>query len=788
MKLYSISPLVLLILLIPLELFAQDVSVEISYSLRGPFTNDRLSDHGINLPGDLDGDNIPDFIVNTSSGDSGEGLDDNVGLSRVISGASGMILYDIRGPFSGDTLNNNGQYLPGDLNGDGIPDFAVASGLGDSSEGANDNVGLVRVVSGIDGNILFDARGKFTMDAFAFEKLVLPGDVNGDGIPDLSVITSRADTSEGANDNVGSVITLSGADGIELYEQHGPFPNDNAGRQGAVVPGDLNGDGVNDIVTASELGDSSSGANDDVGLVQAISGSDGIVLFNVRGPFPMDQLGRDGLHLPGDLNGDTVPDILAASEVGDSVNGANDDVGLVQAISGSDGSILYSLRGPFPGDKFGSSMFSFPGDLNGDGRPDFITGSSSADSSNGANDFVGLLQAISGVDGSVLYSLRGPYTGDNYGFFAAVLPGDLDGDGVPDLVTEASNGDSSEGANDNVGLVRVVSGASGNVLYDVHGPFTEDVLGGKIFLPGDISGDGIPDLLVKTGDGDSSSGANDDVGLIRAVSGSDGSVLYDLRGPFSDDQLGSGDLALPGDINGDNVPDFIATTSTGDSSEGAGDDVGLVRGFSGANGNVLFDLRGPFTNDRYGSGSLILPGDLNNDGVPDFLVRTAQGDSNEGADDNVGLVQAIIIDQCPADGSKTVAGQCGCGVPDTDSNANGIADCMANLDLKEQIARQISMIRSLKFTNTPSAKKNKKRKKAQKQTKKDIKTLASEIVAFIDANAGNIVLANVKANISKLSRAARRKSKKATRTSASLFRKNKKKAIRILKKLNKAIA
>ncbi|MFT3886062.1 MAG: T9SS type A sorting domain-containing protein [Flavobacteriales bacterium] len=32
-------------------------------------------------------------------------------------------------------------------------------------------------------------------------------------------------------------------------------------------------------------------------------------------------------------------------------------------------------------------------------------------------------------------------------------------------------------------------------------------------------------------------------------------------------------------------------------------------------------------------------------------------------------------DQCPADGNKTVPGQCGCGVPDTDSDGDGTADC-----------------------------------------------------------------------------------------------------------------
>ena len=35
----------------------------------------------------------------------------------------------------------------------------------------------------------------------------------------------------------------------------------------------------------------------------------------------------------------------------------------------------------------------------------------------------------------------------------------------------------------------------------------------------------------------------------------------------------------------------------------------------------------------------------------------------------------LEFDECPDDPEKTTAGQCGCGVPDTDSDADGVADC-----------------------------------------------------------------------------------------------------------------
>ncbi|MFM1805721.1 MAG: hypothetical protein RL136_2600, partial [Planctomycetota bacterium] len=39
---------------------------------------------------------------------------------------------------------------------------------------------------------------------------------------------------------------------------------------------------------------------------------------------------------------------------------------------------------------------------------------------------------------------------------------------------------------------------------------------------------------------------------------------------------------------------------------------------------------------------------------------------------------AVAGDECPADGGKTEPGTCGCGVPDTDTDADGLADCIDN--------------------------------------------------------------------------------------------------------------
>jgi len=59
----------------------------------------------------------------------------------------------------------------------------------------------------------------------------------------------------------------------------------------------------------------------------------------------------------------------------------------------------------------------------------------------------------------------------------------------------------------------------------------------------------------------------------------------------------------------------------------------------------------------------------------------------------------IVLDACPDDDQKKVVGACGCGVPDTDANANGIADCKAGDELKIRLS---SIATALKKLRTPA--------------------------------------------------------------------------------------
>lgn len=88
------------------------------------------------------------------------------------------------------------------------------------------------------------------------------------------------------------------------------------------------------------------------------------------------------------------------------------------------------------GDFFGWSVSS-AGDVDADGTPDVIAGSFG--SSDGA-DQAGKAQIFSGADGSVLRTITSTTPLETFGFDAVGL-GDTNGDGIPDALVSAANGD-----------------------------------------------------------------------------------------------------------------------------------------------------------------------------------------------------------------------------------------------------------------------------------------------------------------------------------------------------------
>src|SRR5690606_34514565 len=168
------------------------------------------------------------------------------------------------------------------------------------------------------------------------------------------------------------------------------------------------------------------------------------------------------------------------------------DVGFIKSgslyvYSGRDGSVLHLLHGEGGGHEFGVP-FAKCGDIDGDGHADLLVGEPEH-KLNG--DDAGAVKLFSGRTGALLLRLHGfaPY---QY-FGLALSAGDLDADGVPDLIVGAfleATGAPKGGA------VHVYSGATFAPMFSVYGTTSIEELGRSVAFAGDLDGDGIGDLAV----------------------------------------------------------------------------------------------------------------------------------------------------------------------------------------------------------------------------------------------------------------------------------------------------
>lgn len=392
------------------------------YTLKSANADGSSNDFGISVArlGDINGDGKPDFIVGAPD-NSPDGIG-WAGSAFVYSGADGSLLYQVNGT---DRANHLGTSVAGlgDINGDGIPDFA-ASAPGDMFHPA-----YVAVYSGADGTLLFKI-GNLLRASYPFFPVAGVGDVNGDGRPDFAV--GIPDASPNNLGSAGSVYVYSGSDGSFLYEIDGIASRDGLGFSIAAM-GDISGDGKVDLLIGAPFADTSLLNRYSNGRVAIYSGADKSVIQEHFGANPFDYLGWS-VAVIGDVNKDGKTDFIAGAPFM-SNNGDTLRPSYARVFSGASGDILFEMKSR-PTDELGISVSGLT-DADGDGTPDFIIGAPGGiDFRTDQATLYGAAYVYSGANGALIYQVKSPREMDFMGRSVADA-GDLNGDGKTDIILGA---------------------------------------------------------------------------------------------------------------------------------------------------------------------------------------------------------------------------------------------------------------------------------------------------------------------------------------------------------------
>lgn len=450
---------------------------------------------------------------------------------------AGSISHPLGTRFSGASGERSGSAIAaaGDVNGDNVGDFIIgAPNAAPNGAGSGSSYlvfGRTPPFMNSDDPTQLNGSNGFRIDGAAAGdqsgySVSSAGDINGDGIDDLAIGAPRVDSNGtdsgavyvvfGKNTPFAAGIALSTLNGSNGVRFDGASAGDLAGFSVAAA-GDINGDGRDDLVVGARFANTNGSSYVVFGrstpfpatfALSALSGSDG---FRLDGGAGINSSGFT-VSPAGDINGDGRSDLLIGSTSGAHVvfgrSTAFSATLALSALSGSDGFRIADAGG------FSGSAVAAAGDVNGDRIDDVVVaafGLAPNGSSSGSSFVVfgkttpfAATLVLTDLDGNNGFRINGAAAQDYSG--RVVGAADINGDALGDLIIGAYGADpgaSQAGAAYIVYGQRTpfspsvaVSTLDGSNGFRITGLAFNDQLGRAVTGAGDVTGDGVDDLIV----------------------------------------------------------------------------------------------------------------------------------------------------------------------------------------------------------------------------------------------------------------------------------------------------
>ncbi len=628
-------------------------------------------------------------------------------LSNLTASDGFIVQGDADGDQAGVSVSN-----AGDINGDGIDDFIVGAWRADN---LGPYAGEAYVIFGKAGvtRANIDLSNLAASDGFVIHgggftgySVSNAGDINGDGFDDLivgaydgnpAVIFGKAGATRADID----LFNLAPADGFRVIQEYSFH------RIGASVTGigDINADGIDDFA----LGGRGAGANfsftgtpfvifGKAGATRAditlatLPASDGFVIVNDG----QNEFAGWSISNAGDVNGDGIDDLIFGGPRNDDIA---TDAGEAYVIFGKVGATRANidLATLASGDGFriqGATVYSQAGwsvsnagDINGDTIDDLVIGSVDSDAyiifgKSGATRANIDLGNIAASDGFTFFGRNGS------GIAIVSSAGDIDGDGIDDLIVGTRYGGAGGNPGGEVYVIYGKAGATRSNIdaanfsfsdgFIIYGDTAGDQAGTSVSAAGDVNNDGIDDLLVGAWRGDNGGtdageayviygSSHRNIGTIIGTAGVDtinGTAGDDVINALADNDVligGLGDDKLSGGAGND----IYVVDSLGDQViESSGEGIDSVE--TAMNGYVLpanvenLEFTGTVNFEGTGNGeaNTIVGGSLDDvlhgEAGNDVLAGEAGSDTLNGGDGDDRLIGGTGIDTINGNGGNDV--------------------------------------------------------------------------------------------------------------------------------------